>query len=73
MTVTAMNDELVSFESTETISDYTESHVKKIKVTGGHVGLCIGKKAHDKVWPEVAEWIKINYVNLLTNLKNPPI
>ena len=35
MTVTAMNDELVSFESTEAISEYIESHVKKIKVTGG--------------------------------------
>ena len=63
MTATAINDELVSFESTEAVSDYIESHVKKIKVTGGHVGLCIGKKAHDKVWPEIAEWIKNNYVN----------
>lgn len=63
MTVTSVNDDLVSFESTEAVSDYIEGHVKKIQVTGGHVGLCIGKKAHDKVWPEVAEWIKTNYVN----------
>ena len=75
MTVTAVNDELVSFESTEAVSDYIESHVKKIQVTGGHVGLCIGKNAHTKVWPEVAEWIKINYVNpnLITNIKSPYI
>ena len=31
MTVTASNDELVSFESTEAVSDYIESHVKKIQ------------------------------------------
>ena len=75
MTVTAVNDELVSFESTEAVSDYIESHVKKIQVTGGHVGLCIGKKAHAKVWPEVAEWIKINYVNpnLITTIKRSHI
>ena len=46
--------------------------LKKLKLLED-VGLCIGKKAHDKVWPEVAEWIKINYVNLLNNLKSPPI
>jgi polyhydroxyalkanoate synthase len=63
MTVTSVNDDLVSFESTEAVSDHIESPVKKIQVTGGHVGLCIGKKAHDKVWPEVAKWIKTNYVN----------
>ena len=75
MTVTAVNDELVSFESTEAVSDYIESHVKKIQVTGGHVGLCIGKKAHAKVWPQVAEWIKINYVNpnLITTIKSSHI
>ena len=49
--------------------------LKKFKVTGGHVGLCIGKKAHVKVWPEVAEWIKINYINsnLITNIKTNAI
>ena len=62
MTVTSVNDDLVSFESTEAVSDYVDSPVKKIQITGGHVGLCIGKKAHDKVWPEVAGWIKTNYI-----------
>ena len=31
MTVTSVNDNLVSFESTEVLADYIESHVKKIK------------------------------------------
>ncbi|WP_144733001.1 alpha/beta fold hydrolase [Candidatus Nitrosocosmicus arcticus] len=72
MTVTAVNDELVSFESTEAVLDHVKGSVKQIQIPGGHVGLCIGRKAHDKVWPEVANWIKINYdnSNLTTNIKS---
>lgn len=61
MTVTSVNDDLVSYEATEAVTDYAGSKVEKIQTSGGHVGLCISKKAHEKIWPNVAKWIKNQY------------
>jgi polyhydroxyalkanoate synthase subunit PhaC len=45
-------------ESTLAINDYVSSKDKRtISIAGGHVGLCISKYAHRKLWPEVPKWI----------------
>ena len=49
---------LVSPESTIEINNYVSSKEKKtFRIPGGHVALCISKVAHERLWPEVAEWI----------------
>jgi polyhydroxyalkanoate synthase len=61
LTVTSVDDDIVSSESTEAIENFSNTKIEKIQIRGGHVGLCISKKAHEKIWPKVAEWIKDNY------------
>jgi polyhydroxyalkanoate synthase len=57
--IDAEKDDLVSTESAIAVSDYVSSKEKDfIKTPGGHVALCIGDSAHDKLWPEVAKWIQ---------------
>jgi polyhydroxyalkanoate synthase len=58
LTIIAEQDDLVSPEATLAINDYVSSKDKRsISIPGGHVGLCISKNAHRKLWPEVAKWI----------------
>ena len=41
-----------------TVNQYVSSeHKDSINIPGGHVGLCISKRAHEKLWPDIAEWI----------------
>ena len=61
LTIVAENDDLVSPESTLAIKDYVSSKDKAfLTIAGGHVGLCISKMAHEKLWPEAAKWILSN-------------
>ena len=58
LTIVAEQDDLVSPEATLAVNDYVSSKDKRsISIPGGHVGLCISKNAHKKLWPEVAKWI----------------
>lgn len=55
----AEKDDLVSPASTLAVNQYISSTDKsQICISGGHVGLCISKVAHEKLWPEIAKWIK---------------
>jgi polyhydroxyalkanoate synthase len=56
--LTIVADDLVSPESTLAITDYVSSKDKASRtIPGGHIGLCISTKAHEKLWPEAAKWI----------------
>lgn len=57
LTVVAQKDDLASPESTLAVNDYVSSKDKaSLESPGGHVGLCIGSQAHEKLWPNVAKW-----------------
>ncbi|HET6590840.1 MAG TPA: alpha/beta fold hydrolase [Candidatus Nitrosocosmicus sp.] len=59
LTVVAENDDLVSPESTIEINNHISSQTKEvIRFKGGHVGLCVSSSAHNRLWPQIAEWIK---------------
>ena len=59
LNIVGTNDDLVSAESSRTITDVISSREKKvIEFPTGHVGLCISKSAHKKLWPEVGKWLK---------------
>jgi polyhydroxyalkanoate synthase len=61
LTIVAEDDDLVSPESALAIKDYVSSKdVASLTIAGGHVGLCISKMAHEKLWPEAAKWIISN-------------
>ena len=54
-------DDLVSAESSRTITT-TEGGIsskdkKTLEFPIGHVGLCISRTAHKKIWPEVGKWL----------------
>ena len=71
LSIIAENDDLVSPSSTLAVNEYVSSEDKVIiRIPGGHVGLCISKMAHEKLWPEVADWIisrsRRNRTNKLT-------
>jgi poly[(R)-3-hydroxyalkanoate] polymerase subunit PhaC len=59
LTIVSDNDDLVSAESSLEINNHISSKKKTILRVpgGGHVGLCISKTAHEKIWPKAAEWI----------------
>jgi len=55
LNIVGTNDNLVSAESSRKITDVIPSKDKKtLEFPIGHVGLCIGKTAHKKLWPEDA-------------------
>ena len=71
LSIVAEKDDLVSPASTLAVNEYVSSEDKNsIKIPGGHVGLLISKRAHEKLWPEVADWImsrtRRNRTNKLT-------
>jgi polyhydroxyalkanoate synthase len=58
LNIVGSNDDLVSAESSRTITTVVSSKDKKtLEFPTGHVGLCISKKAHKKLWPEVGKWL----------------
>ncbi len=58
LNIVGTNDDLVSAESSRTITTVISSKDKKtLEFPTGHVGLCISKKAHKKLWPEVGKWL----------------
>jgi len=59
LNIVGTKDDLVSAESSRTITDVISSKDKKtLEFPTGHVGLCISKTAHKKLWPEVGKWLK---------------
>jgi len=59
LNIVGTNDDLVSADSSRTITDVVASTDKQtIEFPTGHVGLCISKTAHKKLWPEVGKWLK---------------
>ncbi|HEY7109918.1 MAG TPA: alpha/beta fold hydrolase [Nitrososphaeraceae archaeon] len=60
LSVVAERDDLVSPSSTLAIGEFISSKENEsIKIPGGHVGLCISKTAHEKLWPSIAEWLTL--------------
>jgi polyhydroxyalkanoate synthase len=60
LSVVAERDDLVSPSSTLAIGEFISSKDNEsIKIPGGHVGLCISKAAHEKLWPRIAEWLTL--------------
>ena len=58
LNIVGTNDDLVSAESSRTITEVISSDDKKtLEFPTGHVGLCISKTAHKKLWPEVGRWL----------------
>jgi polyhydroxyalkanoate synthase len=58
LNIVGTNDDLVSAESSRTIIDVVASTDKQtIEFPTGHVGLCISKTAHKKLWPDVGKWL----------------
>ena len=58
LTIVAEHDDLVSPESTLSIKSLVSSTEKTSIVNpGDHIGLCISTAAHERLWPEVSEWI----------------
>lgn len=59
LNIVGTNDDLVSAESSRTITEAISSNDKKtLEFPTGHVGLCISRTAHKKLWPEVGKWLK---------------
>ena len=59
LNIVGTRDDLVSPESSRTITDIVSSKDKKtLEFPTGHVGLCISRTAHQKLWPEVGKWLK---------------
>ena len=59
LNIVGTNDDLVSAESSRTITDVISSTDKKtLEFPTGHVGLCVSKASHKKLWPEVGNWLK---------------
>ena len=51
-------DDIVPPQSSKPITSVVGSKDKKlIEFPTGHVGLCISKKAHKQLWPEVGNWL----------------
>jgi len=58
LNIVGTKDDLVSAESSRTITDVVSSTDKKtLELPTGHVGLCISRIAHKKLWPEVGKWL----------------
>lgn len=57
--IVGINDDLVPPSASTSIIHAIGSKDKKlIEFPTGHVGLCVSLAAHEKLWPEVGEWIE---------------
>ncbi len=58
LNIVGLKDDLVPPESSRSIMNNIQSTDKQlIEFPTGHVGLCISKKAHEKLWPDVTKWL----------------
>ena len=58
LNIVGTKDDLVPPFSSKTIIDAVGSTDKKlVEFPIGHVGLCISQIAHQKLWPEVGDWL----------------
>ena len=58
LNIVAAKDDLVSPNSSKVLNDVVCSVDKSlIEFQSGHVGACIGSKAHEKLWPKVGNWL----------------
>ena len=58
LNIVGERDDLVPPQSSKTITNVVASQDKElIEFPTGHVGLCIGGKAHEKLWPNVVKWL----------------
>lgn len=58
LNILGSDDDLVPPESSKPLTSVIGSKDKKlIEFPTGHVGLCIGQKAHERLWPEVGQWL----------------
>ncbi len=58
LNIVGTKDDLVSAESSRTITNVISSIDKKtLEFPTGHVGLCISSTVHKKLWPEVGKWL----------------
>jgi polyhydroxyalkanoate synthase subunit PhaC len=57
-TIVGLKDNLVPPESTERILDHVGSkEIHRFEQPSGHIGLSTSRRAHQDLWPRVAEWI----------------
>lgn len=58
LNVIASKDDLVSVLSSKALSDVITSQDKTtLEFSSGHVGLLIGHRAHNELWPKVGDWL----------------
>lgn len=58
LNIMAKYDHIVPVESVKALREAVSStHYEEILFPSSHVGLSISKKAHNELWPKVAEWI----------------
>ncbi len=58
-TIVGLSDNLVPAESTEGILAHVASQdTHRFEQTSGHIGLSTSSRAHQDLWPHVAEWIR---------------
>ncbi len=58
LNILGLYDDIIPPESCRPITSVVGSKDKKlIEFPTGHVGLCISKKAHEQLWPEVGNWL----------------
>ena len=59
LNVIASKDDLVAPASSKALNNAIGSSDKSVlEFNSGHVGACIGSRAHKELWPKVAEWLK---------------
>ncbi len=59
LNVIAQRDDLVDSRSSAALNNAVGSNDKSaIEFQSGHVGLIIGKRAHQEVWPKVSNWLR---------------
>jgi polyhydroxyalkanoate synthase subunit PhaC len=57
-TIVGLKDNLVPPESTERILEHVGSReIHRFEQASGHIGLSTSRRAHQDLWPRVAEWI----------------
>lgn len=58
LSIIGTKDDLVPPNSSKKIMEIIPSSDKNlIEFSTGHVGLCISQKAHEKLWPQVTDWL----------------
>ena len=59
LNVIASEDDLVAPASSKALNNAIGSSDKSVlEFNSGHVGACIGSRAHKELWPKVGEWLK---------------